>query len=434
MTTPRLSPALPRWGLIGLALALALLGFGCAAPPPSVDPRAVAAAAPEREPDAIARLMRISSTIQRASFTRGNRIILLQDGEQTYPAMLAAIAAAERRIDMETYQFDTEAAPIFAAALIDKAQQGVAVHLIYDSWGSLAQDRALFARLRDAGVQVVEFNPVGRSPDLDHRDHRKLLVVDGRLTITGGLNITGAYLNRVNRSETDPAQMRWRDTDIAIEGPVSAQFEALFAQTWQAQRGPPLPPPPPAPLAGPGNALVEAIDGAPVDGHPVIYETLLSAIALAKRSIHMTTGFFGPPEPVLAALRDAARRGVDVRLIVAAHSDSPAAIKAGRSHYHELLPAGVRLYELDGMVLHAKTSVIDGLWSMVGSSNLDWRSAVLNNEIDAVVVDPAFGREMEAMFAADLAHCREITPAAWARRGLLERAGETWARLFEREL
>ncbi len=183
-----------------------------------------------------------------------------------------------------------------------------------------------------------------------------------------------------------------------------------------------------------GPSLVEAIDGAPNDNHPVIYETLLSAVALAKHSIHLTTGFFGPPPELLHALADAAQRGVDVALITAAHSDSDASIAAGRSHFRELLRSGARIYELQGAVLHAKTGVVDGLWSFVGSSNLDWRSTVLNNEIDAVIIDRDFGAKMDAMFSDDVAHSRQITPEQWAERGIGERASEWWARLIEEEL
>lgn len=416
------------------AFALALLASACAAAPSAVDPKALAATAPETERQSIARMMQITSHLQQSQFLPGNRVTLLRNGDETYPAMLAAILGAKQRIDMESYQFDTEGAALFAPALLQRAQAGVQVHLIYDAWGSSSQDKALFARLRAAGAQVVEFNPIGSKLNPDHRDHRKLLVVDDQIAITGGINITGVYLNRTSRSASDPAKMRWRDTDVRIEGPVVAQFQRLFVKTWVAEKGPPLPEPPPAPTAMRGPSLVEAIDGAPNDNHPVIYETLLSAVALAKHSIHLTTGFFGPPPELLHALADAARRGVDVALITAAHSDSNASIAAGRSHFHELLRAGVRIYELQGAVLHAKTGVVDGLWAFVGSSNLDWRSTVLNNEIDAVIIDREFGAKMDAMFADDVAHSRQITPQAWADRGLGERASEWWARIIEEEL
>ncbi len=192
---------------------------------------------------------------------------------------------------------------------------------------------------------------------------------------------------------------------------------------------PALAPAPATPGLVRGPAIVQAIDGAPVDNHPVIYETLLSAFALAKSSIHLTTGFFAPPPEMDEALRDAARRGVDVAIVVPAKSESDAARLAGRSHYADLLEAGVKIYERTGVVLHAKTAVVDGLWSTVGSSNLDWRSTILNNEIDAVILGRDFGGKMEAMFQDDVEASRQITPEAWARRGLGERVGETWARM-----
>jgi cardiolipin synthase len=411
-----------------------LLTVGACSAPSKVDPKALAATAPETEQQAIARLMRISSQFQRASFTRGNAVTLLQNGRQTYRAMTDSIAHATRRIDMESYQFDTTTANTFGDLLLQKRAQGLEVHLIYDAWGSIDQSKALFDRLRAGGVEVVEYNPLGSSLDPDHRDHRKLLVLDGELVITGGVNVTRVYLNNGAPDSDDPEKMVWRDTDVSIEGPVVQQFEDLFVKTWAAQKGPTLDPAPPAPGFIRGPAIVEAIDGAPVDDHPVIYETLLSAIALAKTSIHLTTGLFAPPPDMDAALRDAARRGVDVKIVAPAHSDSDAAIEAGRSHYGGLLAAGVQIFERQGVVLHAKTAVVDGLWSVVGSSNLDWRSTILNNEIDAVIIDRGFGQKMEAMFADDVAHSTAITREEWERRGVGERIEEWWARLIEPQL
>ncbi len=414
-------------------MAALLCGLSACAAPAHVDPKAIAATAPPTEQESIARLMRISSHFERLPFVRGNEVVLLRDGPATYAAMEQAIRAATRRIDMESYQFDTAAAREFAALLLRKRAQGVQVHLIYNSWGSMAESAALFDRLRRGGVQVLAYNPLGAGGkvdlDVNRRDHRKLLVVDGAIAITGGVNVTGVYLNPKGSRSTDPEKMAWRDTDVRIEGPVVAQFETLWETTWREQRGPALPPAPPTPGFVRGPAIVQAIDGAPVDDHPVIYETLLSAFALAKSSIHLTTGFFAPPPEMDQALQDAARRGVDVAIVAPAESDSGAARLAGRSHYADLLEAGVRIYERTGEVLHAKTAVVDGLWSTVGSSNLDWRSTTLNNEIDAVILDPAFGREMEAMFSDDVRASRQITREAWARRGLGERIGETWARM-----
>jgi cardiolipin synthase len=411
--------------------------FGCAAPS-HVDPKVIASTAPLTERQAIERLMKISSHFERLPFVPGNDVTLLQDGPATYAAMTAAITAATRRIDMESYQFDSAGASKFAPLLIQKRAQGVQVHLIYDAWGSMAEDRSLFDQLREAGVQVVAYNPLGADGkldlDLNRRDHRKLLVVDGAIVITGGVNVTGAYLNPKGSASADPEKMEWRDTDVRIEGPVAAQFEALWETTWKEQHGPQLDPAPAAPGFVRGPSIVQAIDGAPADGHPVIYETLLAAFALSKSSIHLTTGFFAPTPQMDEALQDAARRGVDVAIVVPAHSDSEAAREAGRSHYADLFEAGVKIYERQGVVLHAKTAVVDGLWSTVGSSNLDWRSTILNNEIDAVILGRDFGSKMEAMFRRDLAASKQITPEMWAQRGLGERINEIWARMLERVL
>jgi cardiolipin synthase len=422
---------------LAIRAAFPLILFACAAPS-HVHPKAIASTAPLTEHQAIERLMKISSHFERLPFVAGNDVILLQDGPATYAAMTAAISSATRRIDMESYQFDSAGASKFAPLLIQKRAQGVQVHLIYDAWGSMDQDKILFDQLRRAGVQVVSYTPFGADGkldvDLNRRDHRKLLVTDGTTVVTGGVNVTGAYLNPKGSVSAEPEKMEWRDTDVRFEGPVAAQFEALWETTWKEQHGPPLDPAPATPGFVRGRSIVQAIDGAPVDGHPVIYETLLAAIALAKSSIHLTTGFFAPTPEMDEALQDAARRGVDVAIVVPAHSDSEAAREAGRSHYADLLEAGVKIYERQGVVLHAKTAAVDGLWSTVGSSNLDWRSTILNNEIDAVILGRDFGDKMEAMFRRDVAASKQITPEMWAKRGLGERINEVWARMIERVL
>lgn len=422
---------------IAVLAALLLTLTACAAPS-HVDPKAIAAMAPPTEQESITLLTQISTHFEQAPFVGGNKIALLRDGPATFAAMMAAITSATRRIDMESYQFDTAAAAKFAPLLIQKSAQGVQIHLIYDAWGSISENAMLFDQLRQGGVQVVSYNPLGANGKIDldfnRRDHRKLLIVDGAVAITGGVNVTGAYLNPKGSTSDDPEKMEWRDTDIRIEGPVVAQFEALWEKTWQEQHGPILPPAPATPGLIRGPSVVQAIDGAPVDGHPVIYETLLSAFALAKVSIHLTTGFFVPTPQMDEALQDAARRGVDVAIVVPAHSDSDAARAAGRSHYTDLLEAGVKIYERQGVVLHAKTAVVDGLWSTVGSSNLDWRSTILNNEIDAVILSRDFGTKMEVMFNEDVAASKQIMPQAWAQRGPGERIRETWARMLDKLL
>ena len=337
---------------------------------------------------------------------------------------------------MESYEFDGQAAAEFAALLIEKAGDGVQVRLLYDAFGSKHEPASMFTALKKGGVQVEEYSPLSplklKTLDLNKRDHRKLLVVDGRRVITGGVNIAQFYEhNTTPPPDAGPAgALPWRDTDIAITGPVAADFEAMFAKTWVKEGGKPFALLP-AVQSPQGNTVVQAIDGSPRDDHPAIYDSLLTAIATARHSVHLTTGFFVPPPELSEALECAARRGVDVRIIVPSRSTSGTAIAAGRADYGDLLKAGVKIYERQGVVLHAKTAVIDGIWSVVGSSNLDWRSTVSNNEIDAVVIGRSFGQQMEAMFKGDEAHSRQVTLQAWRQRGLGERLREIKAQTVQ---
>ncbi|MDP9095888.1 MAG: phospholipase D-like domain-containing protein, partial [Pseudomonadota bacterium] len=227
--------------------------------------------------DSIALMRRQGELYAHQLFVPGNRVELLVDGPATFSAMRDVIANAREQIDMESYEFDDQAGGQFAELLIAARSRGVAVNLIFDAWGAIGTNEAIFDRLRAAGVEVLEYNPIrpnGRVPiDLNRRDHRKLLCVDGHVCITGGVNISKVYENTPAPRGTDPDDQAWRDTDVLIEGPVTAQFERFFAETWREQHGRPLPPAPLPPTAPAGNLLVQAIDGAPEDGQPLIYRT-----------------------------------------------------------------------------------------------------------------------------------------------------------------
>lgn len=412
-------------GWLGVLLA------GCVAQaPPGVDVAALARAAAASHETSIALMQAAGERLSRLPYVPGNAATLLIDGPPSFAALLAAIDAARSRIDMESYEFDAVAGAQFAAHLIAARRRGVEVNVIHDGLASFGAPGGVFDRLRQAGVRVVAFHPVLGDPlQINERDHRKLLMTDGRVAITGGVNITKVYENPPVAARVGPDDQAWRDTDVRIEGPVAVEFERFFVTTWRQQGGPPIADPPaPAPPAGP--SIVQAIDGAPGRGEPLIYRSLLASIALARRSVHLTTGFFVPTPDLMRGLEIAARRGVDVRLVVPAESDSALAVAGGRASYGALLAAGVRIYERQHRILHAKTAVIDGAWSAVGSSNLDWRSAVWNNEVDAIVLGTAFGGAMEAAFARDLAASREVTLAAWRGRGLGERLREWEAGLL----
>ena len=428
----------------GRAAAAALLFAlaGCATAPvigPSVSAVPVAPAPPDA-----AALLQWHLAAERAlpgpPLEAVASVRLLRDGPSAFRAIFAAIAGARRRIDLEYFIFqDVESDGVrLGDLLVEKRRQGVAVDLIYDGIGSLTAGRAFLARLRAAGVAMVAYNPldplrskVPWSPN--HRDHRKILVVDGETAIVGGVNLAKAY-------ESDPLargrrlsgarREQLRDADLVFSGPPAARLEDLFFQTWRAQRGPVQAVPPsvdaPAadPSASPALPAMRIIDSKPGRLTPSYYLTLISAIHRAQRSITIATAFFVPTRDEVAALAEAARRGVDVRLLAPGHSNSAMSVAVGRSHYGVLLAAGVRIYEYQRGELHSKTVAVDGVWSAIGSSNLDHRSVVYNDEVDAVILDPDVAAGLEAVFDDDRKAARRIDLPAWRRRGAGERIKE----------
>ena len=374
----------------------------------------------------------------------GNKVTLLQDGPATYKAMFAAMGKAKDHINVESFIIEGgEVGQQFADLLIERQAQGVQVNLIYDSFGTIGTDKMFFERLTQAGVQVLEFNPVNplavKKPwALNHRDHRKLLVVDGRTAFLGGVNISNVYSSGSSvrgRDERFDATTGWRDTDIQIDGPVVSELQKLFVQTWDKQRGKPLAQKDYFPAVAPqGKELVRAIGSTPDDPYSLIYLTLISAITNAEKQVYITNAYFVPDPQLLKALLDAAERGVDVKLILPSQSDSATVFHAGRSHYSKLLEGGVKIYERGGPMLHVKTAIVDGVWSCVGSSNLDWRSALDNDEINAIVLGREFAGQMQAAYSADIAASEQIKLESWERRSPLLRLKEWTARLWGRLL
>lgn len=380
---------------------------------------------------------------QDSPLVLGNNVRLLQDGPATYAAMFKAMRAARHTINLETYIFESgKIGTEFADLLLAKQASGVRVNVIYDSVGCLDTPAEFFDRLRDGGIQVLEFNPVDplkahkRKWRLNNRDHRKLLVVDGRIAFLGGINISESYssgsFSSSSRKKSGNAEAGWRDTQVQIEGPVVAELQKDFLDVWARQKGPPLPEQAYFPkLVTQGDEIVRAIASKWDEPASPIYLTLLSAIDHAERFIHLTNAYFVPDPKLVEALTGAARRGVDVQLILPGKSDSWLVFQAGRSHYAELLRAGVRIYERRDTVLHTKTASIDGVWATVGSTNLDWRSYLHNSEINAVILGTHFSRQMEAMFDQDRAASIPVDPGRWQRRSPLQRIEEWVARRFE---
>ena len=387
------------------------------------------------------RHLALEQAVSDSPLLTGNRVRLLQDGPDTYRAMFAAILAARDHINMETYILeDDEVGRRFADALIEKQRQGVQVNLIYDSAGTLGTPAEFFEHLRASGIRTLEFNPVNPATakagwDVNQRDHRKLLIIDGQTVFLGGINISSVYSGGSSRRQSKAGpdeQLPWRDTDLQIDGPVVAEFQKLFLATWQAQQGEPLAPrnfyPP---LQPQGNEVVRAIGSSPDDAFSLIYVTMLSAINSAETEVWLTNAYFVPDPQLLAALKTAASRGVDVRIIVPGSTDSALVFHAGRSYYDELLHAGVKIFERSDALMHAKTAVIDGVWSTVGSTNLDWRSFLHNQEVNAVVLGTEFGDRMRAAFTRDVEQSDQITLEKWRHRPTSVRIKERLARVWQ---
>ena len=388
--------------------------------------------------DILERHLALEEEIVGSPLTVGNQAVLLQDGPATYKAMLAAIAAAQDHINMETYILeDDDIGRQFAQALMDRQRQGVQVNLIRDSVGTFGTPAAFFQELAATGVKLLEFNPVNplqsrKEWSLNQRDHRKLLITDGHTAFLGGINISSIYSGGSFGKSCPADQLAWRDTDLQLRGPVVAEFQKLFIATWQKQKGEPLAEKNYFPkLDAVGPHVVRAIGSAPDEPFSLIYATLLSAINSAETSVRLTNAYFAPDPQLLTALMSAARRGVDVTLILPSRTDSWLIFHAGRNYYDQLLRAGVKIHERRGVILHSKTALIDGVWATVGSTNLDWRSFLHNQELNAVVLGPEFGKQVQAMFDKDLALSDPVTLEQWQRRGLDLRIKEGFARAWE---
>ena len=392
--------------------------------------------------DIFDRHLAIDAAVAGDPLTIGNSVVLLQDGPATYEAMFAAIAGAKDHINMETYILeDDKVGNRFAAALIEKQKQGVQVNLIHDSIGTIGTPSAFFTRLTDAGIRILEFNPVDPLTarvgwTVNQRDHRKLLIVDGAAAFLGGINISSVYYGgssgRGRRVPSQAKDEQWRDTDIQVKGPVVADLQKSFMNTWYLQKGDPLPPRLYFPKLEPqGTEVVRVIASTPDEPFSQIYAALISAINSAESEILMTNAYFIPDPQLSEALIAASARGVEVRMILPSATDSWLVFNAGRSHYGPLLRGGVKLYERKDVMLHSKTVVIDGVWSTVGSTNLDWRSFLHNQEINAVILGPAFGNQMRASFQKDLTASKLITPEAWRHRGFWARMKELFGRIWE---
>ena len=398
---------------------------------------------PDGPADPMERLALLTEALDGAPLYPGNKVDVLDGGGAAFAALFRDLRAARDHIHLEYFilqdvRLPGTAGPSLFELLEAKLQEGVAVTLIHDGFGSAATPPEAFERLRAAGARTLVFNPIdplqarrGWAPN--DRDHRKIMVVDGRIGMTGGINLDRVYENscEATAAEQDPATACWRDAALRLEGPAVAGLQKLFLDTWEKQGGPPLPRRDWFPKLEPrGPARVRILGSVPGEKHPRFYVTLLTAIAAVRQRLWLSTGYFVPTWQERHALRQAARRGVQVRLLLPSISDPRPALAAQHAAYDDMLEAGIEIREVQGAVLHAKLVVADGVWSAVGSSNFDRRSVAWNNEVDAIVLGADTAARLEALLARDWEQAKPVTLEAWKRRGLGPRLQEQMSRVI----
>jgi cardiolipin synthase len=342
--------------------------------------------------------------VAEAKVSEGNRVRLLKDAAATYPAWLEAINGAKSFVHLENYILQEDAAgEQFAAALIAASGRGVKCRVLYDWLGCVTRtSRAFWAKLRDTGVEVRTYNP----PHLDNpfgwvsRDHRKVLCVDGVVAFTGGLCIGHDWVGDAAKGVAP-----WRDTAIEIHGPAVAQIGAAFADSWEAAGGGTLAASEPG-VALPGGVEISLIASRP--GVMGLYRLEQLVAEVVTKSLWLTDGYFVATTGYVRALCGAAQAGVDVRLLVPGSSNWPIVGALSQSAFRPLLQAGVRVFEWNGPMLHAKTAVADAVWTRIGSSNSNLASWVSNRELDVTVKDPDLAQQMQAMFEDDMTNATEV--------------------------
>jgi len=363
----------------------------------------------------------------------GNRIELLVNGDEIFPAMLSAIERAQHSINLLSYIYwEGAIAAEFADALSAASRRGVEVRVVLDAAGSYRMDPALVARMEGAGCVIAWFNPVRwySLSRFNHRTHRKVLVVDGRIGFTGGVGIADEWTGDAEDAD------HWRDDHFRLEGPVVRYLQGAFAENWQQATGEVLTGKDAFPELEPaGEARMSVISSGPVGATSEIAFSHWLMFRGARERIFLTTPYYVPDPDLELGLTAAARRGLDVRLLVPNdHNDSRLVRYASQTWYRELLEAGVRIYEYQPTMMHVKTASVDGEWAIVGSANIDSRSFEINFEIAVAVFDASFVETLDASFEEDLTRAREITLQDVERRSWLARARDQLARMLREQL
>jgi len=403
---------------------------------PTLRPRAWRKLRPELRPESVGRLAGalpdglrdpgfavLLRRIDESPIFEGNRVRSFFRGPDTFDAMRAAVDQARREVLVESYIFKDDATGRTLMETLGRAViRGVRVCVLADAFGSVATRREFWNEMRGRGIEVRLFHPL--FPHLllqPFRDHRKILVVDGRTAFTGGMHIGDEYGSSLS-TRGGP----WRDTHVQVNGPAAWGMAIVFTEAWHAAGGSPVALEPLAPETG-GVAIL-ILDSRPFRGTDEIASALAAIAAAARRRLWVTNAYFAPRWRAIAHLGDAVARGVDVRLLLPGRSDVPLVRHAGHGHYAALLERGVRIFEYGAAVLHAKTLVADDFVSLAGSSNLDFRSFHFNAECNVVMLDSETGRLYSERFEKDLESSVEVTAPVWSRRSVLHRSGDSLAR------
>ena len=386
---------------------------------------------PPRDTDRLEtrRLMRLAQRLTDAWPTCGNDIELLTDTNRTMGLIEQALLSARESIHLEYYIWQADRTGTrFRDLLIRKAREGVRVRFLYDGFGSFWLTKRFLRPMREAGIQIATFLP-GQSFrerwSLNLRCHRKIVVVDGRVAFTGGMNIGDEYIGRSSTS------VFWRDAHLRVIGPEVWRHQLVFAEDWYFATGEVLPDtesfPPPAAI---GTVTAQTVSGGPESEPSVFQALMLAAINEAQERVLIVTSYFAPPTAIVVAMENAALRGVRVRLLLSGRLNHFLTLLAGRAIYDSLLRAGVEIAEYQRGLLHSKTQTIDGHWSLVGSANVDCRSLFLNFEAGMVLYDERIAQQLEQQFELDMQDSILINPEVWVRRPWFHIVGENLCRLF----
>ena len=405
--------------VVVVALALALGLSGCAA---RVHRHTVLPELALGEPSFFPTLEAYAS----APIVGGNSAEFLLNGEQIFPTIVEAIRSAKKTITYAQYVYeDGPVSRDIAEALAERCREGVGVNVLLDAFGTLSIPKEYTDTMTRSGCHVAYFRPLAQYifHRYNNRNHRRILVVDGRLGFTGGSGVSRKWMGNGR------VEHHWRDTDIRVEGPVVEYLQAAFAENWLETTGIVLGGEAyfPRPIEPRGEVYAQVVKSSPATGSFSMYTTFLLAVSSAQRSIHITNPYFVLDDKMRESLIQAAGRGAKVKVLVPGAIDHNIVRQASRRQFGDMLRAGVEIYEYTPALLHSKTMVIDGVWATIGSTNLDNRSFALNDELNLILYSRPVAQQLERIFADDVAHSRQVTYAAWRKRGFTAKILETLA-------